>query len=130
MVLLSPSILISDDDVEFRDTLIAIFELVGFRTIAAGDGEEALEIIHCEEIHLVLLDLHMPKLSGLEVLRLVKEFKALLPCILMSAGFDDTVRQQAETLAFSLLDKPVSGPEIRGAVESAMRFTYNWPTPE
>ena len=130
MVLLSPSILISDDDVEFRETLIAIFEPVGFRTIAAGDGEEAMEIIHCEEIHLVLLDLHMPKLSGLEVLRLVKEFKALLPCILMSAGFDETVRQQAETLAFSLLDKPVSGPEIRGAVESAMRFTYNWPTPE
>lgn len=127
VVLLSPSILISDDDVEFRDTLRAIFEPVGFRTIGAGDGEEALEIIRCEEIHLVLLDLHMPKLSGLEVLRLVKEFKALLPCILMSAGFDETVRQQAESLAFSLLDKPVSGPEIRGAVETAMRWTYNWP---
>ncbi len=127
MVLQSPSILISDDDVEFRDTLLAIFEPVGFRTIAAGDGEEALEIIRCEEIHLVPLDLHMPKLSGLEVLRLVKDFKSLLPCILMSAGFDETIRQQAESLAFALLDKPVSGPEIRGTVETAMRWAYNWP---
>jgi CheY-like chemotaxis protein len=130
VVLESPSILITDDDLEFRDTLRAVFEPEGFRTVLAGDGEEALEILHHEEIHLAFFDLHMPKLSGLEVLRLVKEFNSLLPCILMSAGLDDVVRRQAELLAFSVLAKPVSSPQVRHVVHRAMRWAYDWPETE
>jgi CheY-like chemotaxis protein len=130
MAIDSPSILISDDDVEFRETLRGMFEPRGYRTIVAGDGQEAVEIVRSERIHLVLLDLHMPKLSGLEVLQLIKQFNALLPCILMSAGLDDVVRRQAERLAFSVLAKPVSGLHIRSLVEAAMRLAYDWPMDE
>jgi two-component system chemotaxis response regulator CheY len=126
MAIASPSILISDDDVEFRETLREMFEPQGYRTIVTGDGQEAVEIVRSESIHLVLLDLHMPRLSGLEVLQLIKNFNALLPCILMSAGLDEVVRRQAEQLAFSVLAKPVSGPHIRSLVEAALRRAYDW----
>jgi CheY-like chemotaxis protein len=121
---MSPSILISDDDVEFRETLRGMFEPQGYRTIVAADGEEAVEIVRSEPIHLALLDLHMPKLSGLEVLRFINQFNALLPCILMSAGLDEAVRRQAERLAFSVLAKPVSGLHVRSLVEAALRLVY------
>ncbi|HEX4148772.1 MAG TPA: response regulator, partial [Pirellulales bacterium] len=57
------SILITDDDPSFRETLRSVFEPRGFRTLLAGDGEEALRIVERDEIHLVLLDMHMPRLT-------------------------------------------------------------------
>ena len=87
MAIASPSILISDDDVEFRETLRGMFEPRGYRTIVAGDGEEAVEIVRSEPIHLVLLDLHMPKLSGLEVLQLIKQFNARIMLFYLQKNF-------------------------------------------
>ena len=122
-----PSLLITDDDRDFRDTLRHVFE-PRFRTLVAGDGEEALAIVRSQEIHLVLLDMHMPKLTGLETLRRMKEFRARLPCILISAGLDESLIRQAELAkAFSVLAKPVSRQQLTGTVEAAMRGTYDWP---
>jgi CheY-like chemotaxis protein len=129
-VLYSPSILISDDDLGFRETLRNVFEPRGFRTLLAGDGEEALSIVRTEEVHLVLLDMHMPKLTGLEVIRLVKQFKAPLPCILLSAAADEALVRQAQMAdAFSVLSKPVSRQRITATVDLALERIYRW-TPE
>jgi CheY-like chemotaxis protein len=123
----APSILITDDDLAFRETLQFVFEPHGFRTLTAGDGEEAVEIVRREEVHLVLLDMHMPKLTGLETIRRLKQFKALLPCILMSADLDERIVEQARILrAFSVLAKPISRLEITGVVRAALERTYNW----
>jgi hypothetical protein len=65
------SILITDDDRDSRETLRDIVAPQGYRTILAASGEEALEIIHVEPIHLVLLDMHMARLTGLETVRLM-----------------------------------------------------------
>ena len=120
-----PSILITDDDRSFRETLRGVFEPRGFRTLMAEDGEQALDIVHKEEVHLVLLDMHMPKLTGLEVLRLLKQFKSLLPCILLSAEADEAIFQQARQLqAFSVLSKPVSRQRITNTVDEAMQRYY------
>jgi len=123
----SPSLLITDDDREFRETLRAAFEPRGFRTLLAGDGEEALKIVRAEEVHLVLLDMHMPKLTGLETLRLLKQFRSMLPCILMSAELDElTIRQARLARAFSVLAKPVTLHQLTGIVRQALRRTYDW----
>ena len=123
----SPSILITDDDRDFRETLRVVFEPRGFRTYLAGDGEEALNIVHQEEVHLVLLDMHMPKLTGLETIRRVKQFRSRLPCILLSAGLNDSLIRQAQLAeAFSILSKPISRHQLTSAVELALRRTYNW----
>lgn len=122
-----PSILITDDDRHFRETLSSVLVHRGFRTLLAGDGEEALHIIRTAEVHLLLVDMHMPKLTGLETLRLVKQVKAMLPCILLSAQLDDVIREQAaRAQAFSVLAKPVSRLEITRVVERAMQTAYGW----
>jgi len=123
----NPSILISDDDLGFRETLQHVFETQGFRTLLAGDGEEALRIVEREQVHLLLLDMHMPKLTGLEVLRLVRRFRALLPCIILSAAADEALMREAQVeRAFSVLSKPVTRRQITVTVAQAFERTYNW----
>jgi len=131
MVIENPSLLITDDDLAFRETLQGVFEPQGYRTILAGDGEEALHIVRTQVVHLALLDMHMPKLSGLETLRLVKQFKALLPCIILSADLDETIIEQARREhAYSVLRKPVALMQIMGVVRQALEATYHWQTSE
>ncbi|HPP54936.1 MAG TPA: response regulator, partial [Thermoguttaceae bacterium] len=93
----------------------------------AADGEEAVQIVRRQEVHLVLLDVHMPKLTGLEVLRLLREFNSLLPIILLSAGWDDWLLEQAQQAqAFSVLPKPVGARQLTVTVCQALKQTYNW----
>ena len=130
-MIFSPSILITDDDVGFRETLRGVLEPRGYRTLLAGDGEEALHIVRTQEVHLVLLDMHMPKLTGLEVLERLRQFKLLLPCILLSADLDERIVEQARrSQAFSVLAKPVSRHRITWTVEQAIERTYRQPRPD
>jgi CheY-like chemotaxis protein len=122
-----PSLLITDDDPGFRETLRVIFEPKGFRILLAGDGEEALKIVHHETVHLALLDVHMPKLTGLETLRMLKEFRAMLPCILLSAQLDELIVEQARLAhAYLVLSKTVTVAQITSAVRQALQRTYAW----
>ena len=128
MNLTTPSILITDDDRAFRETLQGLFEPRGFRTLLAGDGIEALEIVRSELVHLMVLDMHMPRLSGLETVRRVKQLEVPLPCILVSGELDDALVAEANRCdVFSVLHKPVRFAELTGAVNDALRATYNWP---
>ena len=127
MLVESPSLLITDDDPGFRETLRVGLEPRGFRTILAGDGEEALDIVRSREVHLVLLDMHMPRLTGLETLRLLKQFRSMLPCILLSANLDELLIEQARLAeAFSVLSKPVTLGQLTGTVRQALRRMYDW----
>lgn len=125
----TPSLLITDDDLEFRQTLRGVFEPRGYNTLLAADGEEALEIVRTREVHLLLLDMHMPRLTGLETIRRVKQFNAAIPCILMSADLDDTLTQLAfQAQAFQVLAKPMPFRQLTGVVCQALQVIYNWPT--
>lgn len=127
MMIETPSLLITDDDSAFRETLQGVFEPQGYRTILAGDGEEALNIVRTQVVHLALLDMHMPKLTGLETLRLVKQFKAMLPCIILSADLDEMIVEQARREhAYSVVRKPVTRIQITGVVRQALEMAYNW----
>ena len=131
MLVETPSLLITDDDTEFRHTLHGVFEPQGFRVLEAGDGEEALHIVCTQEVHLILLDMHMPKLTGLETIRLVRQIKSLLPCLLMSAALDEFLIEQARLLhAFSVLPKPMTFRQVTGVVRQALERTYNWHGPQ
>jgi CheY-like chemotaxis protein len=121
-----PSILITDDDRDFRETLCGVFEPRGFRTLTAGDGQEALDVAQREEIHLALFDMHMPRLSGLDAIRLLKQFRALLPCILISAEADERLVEQARQVnAFDVLKKPVTRDGVLTVVRSALETAYD-----
>ncbi len=127
MSLQTPSLLITDDDFDFRQTLKEALEPQGFRTLLAGDGEEALAIVRRETVHLALLDMHMPRLSGLETIRRVRELHQRLPCILISAAMDESLAQEAERVkAYSVLSKPVRLADLNGVIRGALRATYVW----
>lgn len=128
MILDTPALLITDDDRDFRETLREVFEPRGFRTWLAADGQEALEIVQREQVHLLLLDMHMPRLDGLETMRRVKQIQAEIPCILLSAALDDQIAKQAHELAaYSVLSKPISFATITGTVKKALQMVYDWP---
>jgi len=123
-----PSLLITDDDGDLRETLRAAFEWRGFRALAACDGEEALEIVQNVQVHLLLLDMYMPRLSGLDTLRRARQIRHQLPCILMSADLDDRLAEEAlRARAFRVFSKPVRFSELTGSVHQALQQTYGWP---
>ncbi len=124
-MILQPSLLITDDDAGFRETLRSVFE-PRFRTLLASDGEEALQIVRSQPVHLVLVDMHMPRLTGLEVLRRLRQLQVRVPCILLSGNLDEQLIRQARLAnAFSVLSKPVTRQRITWTVEQAMRVTYS-----
>jgi two-component system, response regulator PdtaR len=103
------SVLIADDDDFCRETLRDIVEPEGYRTILASSGEEAIEIIHGESIQIALLDVHMPRMTGLEAVELAHQFNARLPCILVTANAtQEVIRQAFQVRAYSVIPKPVS----------------------
>ena len=127
MKLQHPSLLITDDDRDFRATLRDLFEDRGYHTIEAADGQEALDILEREIVHLLLVDMHMPRLSGLETLRAIRKVDLRLPFILLSAAMDPTTEQQARAAnAFQVLSKPVRLAEITSTVQLALHQAYGW----
>jgi len=103
------SILITDDDRESREALREIIQPEGFQTLTAASGEEAIDIVRGQPVHLVLLDMHMPTLTGLETLQLVRQFRDALPAILVTGNADDSlVRRAAQARVYSVIPKPVS----------------------
>jgi CheY-like chemotaxis protein len=127
----APSILITDDDHDFRETLRGMFESRGFRAILAGDGEEAIRHVLTQEVHIVLMDMHMPRLTGLDAIRKVRRFRSELPCILLSAALDEKIISEAgQVQALSVLPKPVTRQQITSAVYDALHRAYNWTTPD
>lgn len=130
MKLETPSLLITDDDRDFRATLADALQSRGFETLQAEGGEEALDILQRRPVHLLLLDMHMPRLSGLETIQRVRQLHldTAVPWILISAALDDAIIAQARAAAaFSVLPKPIRLPQLTSAVQDALRQTYNWP---
>jgi len=119
------SILITDDDRGCREILRDIVEPEGFRTVLASSGEEAVDIVHKEPVHLALLDLHMPRLTGLETLELVHQVNQVLPCILVTGdATEDVMRQAFRARAYSVIPKPVSKNVVIYMVVRALVRVY------
>jgi len=117
-------LLIADDDEGFREVLRAIFE-PWFLLFEAASGEEAVEIVEGEHVDIVLLDMNMHQLTGLDTVRIVKRIDAHLPCILCTSDATDELREQArEVDVWSVLAKPVRKRELLTIVSSAIDSTY------
>ena len=101
-------ILIADDEVEFASTLATRLELRGYVTEIANSGEETLEAITRQVPDLLLLDLKMPDLDGLEVLAKLRENHKELKVIILTGHGSFSSGNQGMTLgAFDYIMKPV-----------------------
>ena len=119
------SVLIADDDRGYRESLRDLVEPEGYRTVLASSGEEALDIVRVESIHLALFDVHMPNMTGLEAIEIAHQINAILPCILVTADpSEDVMRQAFRVRAYSVLPKPVSKSILLYTMVRALMKVY------
>ena len=119
------SILIADDDRGCRDALREIVEPEGYRTVLASSGEEALDIVRGREVHLLLMDMHMPMLTGLDTLRLARQMNVIVPAILLTGDPSDTLLREAyQAQVYSVIPKPVSKNVVLYTVVRALSRFY------
>ncbi len=120
------SILITDDDPAARETLREIVAPQGYHTLMAESGEEAIDLIRAHDVHLALMDMHLPRLSGLETIAIVRQIKGVIPAILITADQDDDLMRRAlSENAFCVLAKPVSKHVVIYVVHKAIEKYYN-----
>lgn len=78
------TILIVDDEKEIRKLIAIYLKNEGYEVLQAGDGEEGLEIVRKRDVHLIVLDIMMPKIDGIHMCMKVREI-AEMPIIMLSA---------------------------------------------
>jgi len=114
-------ILLVEDDLAISDMVKGQFIKEGFEVVSAFDGEEALELFANDMFDLILLDLMLPKLDGMEFLKIIRE-KSMIPVLIMSAKDGDL--DKALGLGFGADDyiaKPFSMIELTARVKAAIR---------
>jgi DNA-binding NtrC family response regulator len=114
-------ILIVDDEKSIRITLQQCLELAGYEVEMAVGGEHAIQKLAAATYDLILLDMKMPDIDGLEVLRRVKKQLAETPVIMITAyGTVATAVEAMKLGAIDYLEKPFTTDEIRGIVQSVL----------
>lgn len=114
------TVLIAEDTPDLLKLVTRWLEKTGYDVIAASDGQMALDLIRERLPHVVVLDIVMPKLSGVEVLRELRADprSAAIPVILMSAGFSREVDAAGIPIgADDFVAKPFSAGELRQRLE-------------
>jgi two-component system, OmpR family, response regulator VicR len=114
-------ILLVEDDTAISDMVKSLLLKEGYKVSTAYDGEEALHVFSKESFDMILLDLMLPKLDGMEFLKIIRE-KSMLPILIMSAKDGDL--DKALGLGFGADDyiaKPFSMVELIARVKAAIR---------
>ncbi|MFP4204924.1 MAG: sigma-54-dependent transcriptional regulator [Spirochaetaceae bacterium] len=115
------NVLIVDDEKNIRQGLGKALEMDGHHVLLAEDGQEALDIIHEEEVDLIIADLRMPRLSGEELLRRVVDQWPTIPVIILTGhGTIETAVQAMRDGAFDFLTKPVNLDRLSLLVRRAL----------
>ncbi|MBR0200221.1 MAG: response regulator transcription factor [Oscillospiraceae bacterium] len=118
---MSYNILICDDEQDIVSALKIYLEAEGYRTFAAANGREALEVLDREDIHLVLLDIMMPVLDGVSALAKLREYSNV-PVILLTAKSEDTDKVLGLNIgADDYITKPFNPVELLARVRSQLR---------
>jgi two-component system response regulator PilR (NtrC family) len=114
-------ILIVDDEQEMRDLLAKVLEKNGYQVATAGDGESALALLEREPVDVVILDVVMPGLSGMEALKAVKELNPLTVVLIMTAfGSIDQAVQAVKEGAYDYISKPFKIDEMLLTVDKVL----------
>jgi two-component system, chemotaxis family, chemotaxis protein CheY len=112
-MLLHSTILLVDDNYEFREALGRILRATGYDILQAGDGEEALKVVETKKIHLAIVDIDMPKMDGIEF---TKKVKSLYPDfhVIIVTGYSQFYKPEEvfATGAEAFLKKPVELPML------------------
>src|SRR5215831_1981986 len=123
-----PRILIVDDDSGQRSLLDSFLRGQGFDTVPVGSGEQALEMLRGSQFTMMISDVRMPGISGLETLRRARKEHAVLPVLLVTAYAD--IREAVGAMrdgAVNYLAKPIDLDELLATVQQATGMTRTAP---
>src|SRR3990172_2225088 len=123
----SQTILVADDSAAIREVLSELLRQRGYQTITVTNGAEALQALESKPVDLVLTDVRMPGMGGLNLLEKVQMHMPDIPVVLLTAWPSVEVTVQALRLgARDFLTKPTSSRELLRVVESQMRLRQFW----
>lgn len=115
------NILVCDDDKEIVDAIEIYLKNEGYRIFKAYDGEEAIRILHKEDIQLLIMDIMMPKLDGIHATLKIREYSSI-PIIILSAKSEDTDKILGLNIgADDYVTKPFNPLELVARVKSNLR---------
>ncbi|MCX6245287.1 MAG: response regulator [Bacteroidetes bacterium] len=114
-------ILLTDDNKEFSDNLKDILELKGYEVLMAHDGFKALEIIKDNKVDLILMDIKMPVMNGVETYKQIKTIVPSTPVIMMTAfALEELIQESLQEGAFACLRKPLDFEQLFTTIENAL----------
>jgi DNA-binding NtrC family response regulator len=118
---MKPSILIVDDDDMMQETLSDVFKKIDYEVFSVGSGNGALSVIKKNIIDLILLDMRLPDVDGLEILKKIKEFDTEILVIIMTAYSDVQTAVTAMKLgAYHYINKPFELEELKLLIEKGL----------
>lgn len=122
---MAEKILVVDDEQEIRNLLDHFLKDQGYEVVLASDGNQALKLAAEENPQVIILDIKMPGLDGLEVCKLLKdkEQTRLIPIIVIT-GFEDNKMEALNRGADDFVNKPFDMAEIAVRVKSALRIRH------
>ncbi len=129
MTLAKSSVLIIDDEQSLRDFVNKNLEVRGFQTYTAANGLEGLALFKTHDVDLVIVDLMMPHMNGLETIRRIRQ-DSLVPIIVLSALGEENDKVQAFNYgADDFLTKPFGVRELLARINAVLRRS-NWTKPQ
>jgi len=116
-------VLLVDDEIEFVNTLSNRLGMRGIKTDVVYDGQQALDYVAENDPDVIVLDLEMPKVHGLTVLRQLSKTHPAIQVVILTAFGTKTREQEASDLkAFDFLNKPVDVETLIERIQGAYRF--------
>ena len=120
------SVLIVDDEAGIRETLLDVLEAHGFRIEMAENGQQAVDKVMANDYGLVLLDITLPVIGGVEALWLVKKVRPEMPIVMMASESSPSVaREVLWHGAESILYKPLDMGELLSCIEKRLGSSRN-----
>jgi two-component system response regulator AtoC len=114
-------VLIVDDEEQMRELLAKVLEKNGYQVMTAGDGGQALTLLEKEPMDLVVTDVRMPGLDGMEALKAIKELNPEIVVIIMTAfGSIDQAVQAVKEGAYDYINKPFKIDEMLLTIKKAL----------
>ncbi|MDR3566970.1 MAG: sigma-54 dependent transcriptional regulator [Syntrophobacteraceae bacterium] len=122
--LLKTTILIADDDRSHRLMLTTMMDEWGFDTAEACDGEQALDIVRSKPVDMILMDMRMPKIDGIEATRAICSYNPSIPIVIVTAYSSiPTAVEAVKSGAFDYVTKPIDFDTLRVVMERALEHT-------
>ncbi|MCH9812455.1 MAG: response regulator transcription factor [Epsilonproteobacteria bacterium] len=115
-------ILLAEDEKQLSDNIAALLKHEQYQVIQAFDGEEALDLLYSTHVDLLLLDIMMPKLNGIELIKMVRETGNDIPTLMLTAS--NMIESRVDGLdagADDYLCKPFSNLELLARIRSLLR---------